>query len=282
MPVEGQNLPATLNKQENDLIESISYALIDRLDGQGIGDAITNLTSGKAVYTMEFNTKKGIKEVSGISWEGAKALLEVITAWEIKNGRRVLPNYDLEKPETVFIDNKWITTQKVIVSGKIVYYVRGQQSNFDMYGRKDELAPTKSLSKCERNAVLSIIPPKLKKNLVDYLSRKLGRKVVAGDIETGEISEAPTPEKPKPGSGEVKPKVTKESIAKIRKEQGATKTSNALLAKHLEETYKIKKLDDLLDENTNPLINWMRDRTKGAKTTDEKVTVEQVKENFDW
>lgn len=195
--------PTDLLPAEDELLKSMGYRIIDKLDGEAIGNAIETLTGGEATYEIRFKMKDGsIRYVRGIGWEGAKALLMVIRQYEQHKGIQIVPEFSIsEWPDIKFVNNQVIAVLKVNISGgRIQWHVVGQQELYDSKGRRDPLAVTKAVSKAERNAILSVIPKVIKKGLIDYLSRKYGVKVVETEAE---VFETETEIEPQPTQTEL-------------------------------------------------------------------------------
>ncbi|RLC84336.1 MAG: hypothetical protein DRJ03_14450 [Chloroflexi bacterium] len=194
---KNKNKPMDLLPAEDELLKSMGYRMIDKLDGEAIGNAIEALTGGEATYEIRFKMKDGtVRYVRGIGWEGAKAMLMVIRQYEQHKGMQIVPEFTIsEWPDIKFVNDQVIAVLKVNISGgRIQWHVVGQEYLYDSKGRRDPLAVTKAVSKAERNAILSVIPKAIKKGLIDYLSRKYGVKVVETEAEILESEREPEPE----------------------------------------------------------------------------------------
>ena len=180
-----ENKKLDLLPAEDELLKKLGYQMIDKLDGEAIGNAIETLARGEATYEIRFKTKKGIKYVRGIGWEGAKAMLMVIRSYEQHKGVQIVPDFEIsEWPDIKFVNGQVVAVLKVSIwGGRLQWHVVGQSSIYDDKGRRDPLAVTKAVSKAERNAILSVIPKVIKEGLIDYLSRKYGVKVVETEAE---------------------------------------------------------------------------------------------------
>ena len=172
MPYEKEGKSLVAAKEE---LPEEFFRLVESEDEQAIVERLTRADAQQWFgYSYPIKTKEGVKEVIGISWDGAKEIAQLI------RNIRCESTFKVEDKDNYFyaivpVTNLSTNTTILGIARQSKYIISEGNIPTD---RLDETAFVKAINKAQRNGILSVVSQKMIADIVASFDPKFIKKLV--------------------------------------------------------------------------------------------------------